>query len=68
MKRKTYERLHGKWEFRLPIPQRSMKELNKDIAWCRNCIEEGHGFIVRDYYPQLLTERTKRYAVKNSRK
>lgn len=63
MKRKRYERLHGKWQYRLPIPLRSMKELNKDIEWCREVLESRDSFVyfVKDYLAQLLHERTKRF-------
>lgn len=61
MKRKTYERLNGRWEFRKPISQRSMKELNEDIAWCKDLVELPNRGFIKDYLAQLLTERTKRY-------
>lgn len=63
MKRKRYERLHGKWEFRKPIPLRSMKELNEDIKWCREILESREDFVyfIKDYLAQLLHERTKRF-------
>lgn len=63
MKRKRYERLHGKWEYRKPIPLRSMKELNEDIEWCRGVLEsrDGYVYFIKDYLAQLLHERTKRF-------
>lgn len=44
-----------------------MKELDKDIKWCHDVLEEHehHYHMISEYLAKLLVERTKRYEHRN---
>lgn len=67
MKRKRYWRIHECKPFIKPIELRTMKELDKDIKWCQDVLEEHehHYHMISEYLAKLLVERTKRYEHRN---
>lgn len=62
MKRKLYEKIYGKWQYKPDIQNRTSSMLDKDILFIKNILEE-RGTLIPALYKELyklLLERSSR--------